>query len=142
MMIDRSVPRRLTSCLVFGLAVLALSGCRGDATADLKGFRVDVAMAPTPPVMGPNRVVLTLSDPGGAPVLDASVTLEGTMAHAGMVPVIREAEPDGAGRYRSDDFEFTMGGDWILLVHVILPDGRKGTLRRDTRVVAPRDPSR
>jgi len=125
--------------LTLFLIILLLPGCRGDDVGDLRGFRVDVAMAPTPPVVGPNRIVLNLTDAGGAPVLDAEVELEGTMAHAGMVPVIVRTSPDGAGRYRADAFEFTMGGDWILLVHVTLADGRKGTLRRDTRVVSPRN---
>jgi hypothetical protein len=120
-------------------AFLALPGCRGGDVGDLDGFRVDVAMAPTPPVVGPNRMVLSLRDPAGEPVVGATVRLEGTMTHAGMVPVIREAAVDGPGRYRIDDFEFTMGGDWILLVHVTLVDGRAGTLRRDTRAVSPRD---
>jgi hypothetical protein len=123
------------------LVILFLPACRGDDVGDLRGFRVDVAMAPTPPVVGPNRIVLNLLDADGAPVQEAKVELEGTMAHAGMVPVRRMTDPDGAGRYRADDFEFTMGGDWILLVHVTLADGRKGTLRRDTRVVSPRDTS-
>ncbi len=121
--------------------VLMLPACRGDDVGDLDGFRVDIAMAPTPAIVGPNRMVLTLRDASGEPVRDASVTLEGTMAHAGMVPVIHEATGDGPGRYRIDDFLFTMGGDWILLVHVTLPDGRTGTLRRDTRAVSPRDGS-
>lgn len=118
-----------------------LQGCRGDDLGDLQGFRVDIAMAPTPPIVGPNRLVLSISDPEGNPVQGADVRLEGTMSHAGMVPVIRGAEEEGGGRYRIDDFEFTMGGDWILLVHVTLPDGRTGTLRRDTRAIAPRDTS-
>lgn len=127
--------------LILILSLITLPACRGDDVGDLRGFRVDVAMAPTPPIVGPNRIVLNLLDADGAPVQDAKVELEGTMAHAGMVPVSRMADPDGAGRYRADDFEFTMGGDWILLVHVTLADGRKGTLRRDTRVVSPRDDS-
>jgi hypothetical protein len=114
---------------------LALAGCRGDGAGELAGVRLDVATAPTPPVTGPSRIVLTLSE-GGERVEGATVRLEGTMTHAGMVPVVRDASPEGGGRYRVDDFEFTMGGDWILLAHVTLPDGRTGTLERDLRVIA------
>ncbi len=123
---------------LLALALLAaLPACRGDAAVgDLAGYRVDVAIAPTPPLVGDNRVVLTLRDPDGAPVTGARVTLEGTMTHAGMVPVEADGTPEGSGRYRVDPFPFTMAGDWILLVHVTLADGRGGTLRRETRVVA------
>jgi len=121
------------------LALLALGGCRGDAAGDLRGFRLDVATAPTPPVVGPSRIVVTLTDDEGAAVAGATLRLEGTMTHAGMVPVFRDAAPEGGGRYRVDDFEFTMGGDWILLAHVALPDGRSGTLERQLRVISTPD---
>ncbi|TVP47104.1 MAG: hypothetical protein EA350_05990 [Gemmatimonadales bacterium] len=119
-------------------AGLALPGCRGDAAGELQGFRLDVATAPTPPVTGPSRIVLTLSE-AGSRVEGATIRLEGTMTHAGMVPVVRDASPEGGGRYRVDDFEFTMGGDWILRAHVTLPDGRTGTLERDIRVITSPD---
>jgi hypothetical protein len=121
------------------LALLALGGCRGDTAGDLRGFRLDVATAPTPPVVGPSRIVVALTDDQGAAVAGATLRLEGTMTHAGMVPVLRDATPEGGGRYRVDDFEFTMGGDWILLAHVTLPDGRSGTLERQLRVISTPD---
>ena len=42
--------------------------------------------------------------------------LEGAMTHAGMKPVIVETESLGEGKYATKDFEFTMGGDWVLIV--------------------------
>jgi hypothetical protein len=123
--------------LVLVLLLPLLGGCRGDTAAgELAGYRVSVSLAPTPPVVGTNLVVLTLEDPAGEPVEDARVELEGTMSHAGMVPVRAPAQEAGEGRYRLEDFTFTMGGDWILLVHVTLPDGRSGTLERTTSVVS------
>ncbi len=117
--------------------LLALAGCRGDTgVGELEGYRVTVSLAPTPAVVGPNLVVLTLTDPGGTPVDGAEVELEGTMTHAGMVPVRTPARFDAEGRYRVEDFAFTMGGDWILRVHVTLPDGRSGVLEREARVVS------
>lgn len=121
--------------LLVGLMLL-LSGCRGGAEGDLGGYRVDVLLAPTPPVVGPNRVALTLRDGEGDPVEGASVRLEGTMTHAGMTPVFGDAVGRGEGRYIIEDFGFTMGGDWILRVHVTLADGRGGVLERSTRVVS------
>lgn len=134
----RSLPPT-PSLLIVLLALLTLGGCRGDDRGELRGIRMDVATAPTPPVVGPSRVVVTLSDGDGAAMAGADLRLEGTMTHAGMVPVIREAVPDGGGRYRVDDFEFTMGGDWILRAHVILSDGRAGILERELRVVSAPD---
>jgi hypothetical protein len=58
------------------------------------------------------------------PVSGARVTLEGNMTHAGMTPVFAEAKEVEPGRYRAT-LEFTMAGDWVVLVHAALPDGRK-----------------
>ena len=54
----------------------------------------------------------------------ARVELEGNMSHPGMSPVIvrqRKIEP---GKYRGT-LEFSMAGDWIVLVHITLPDGQR-----------------
>ncbi len=132
----RPVPVLPRTAFALLLLLLASTGCRGDGAGELSGVRLEVAMAPTPPVVGPNRVVVTLTAANAEPVEGASLRLEGTMTHAGMVPVIREAASEGGGRYRVDDFEFTMGGDWILLAHVTLADGRAGTLERQVRVIS------
>jgi hypothetical protein len=44
------------------------------------------------------------------------------MTHAGMVPVFADAEDVGSGLYQAE-LEFTMGGDWVIIVTVTLPDG-------------------
>jgi hypothetical protein len=49
--------------------------------------------------------------------------LEGNMSHAGMVPVFAQAVETEAGQYEAD-LEFTMAGDWFILVQADLPDGR------------------
>jgi hypothetical protein len=123
------------SLLVFA-GLLGLTGCRGRGTGDDLGLSVSLDFAPTPPVVGANPVLLTLKTPDGEPVTDASVRLEGTMSHAGMRPVFSDTEEIGEGRYRAPAFEFTMGGDWILFLHVTLPDGREGRLERRVRVVS------
>jgi hypothetical protein len=45
------------------------------------------------------------------------------MNHAGMVPEFAQAREMAPGRYQGD-LEFTMGGDWFILVRAKLPDGR------------------
>ena len=46
------------------------------------------------------------------------------MSHPGMAPVFAEARETEPGRYRSV-IELSMAGDWYVLAHVSLPDGRK-----------------
>lgn len=46
------------------------------------------------------------------------------MSHPGMTPVFAEARETEAGRYRAT-LELSMAGDWIVLVHASLADGRK-----------------
>jgi len=46
------------------------------------------------------------------------------MSHAGMTPVFAEAKETEPGRY-SATMDFSMAGDWYVLVHMTLPDGRK-----------------
>jgi hypothetical protein len=53
------------------------------------------------------------------------------MSHAGMAPVRRDAPEIAPGQYLGP-LEFSMAGDWVILIHVRLPDGR--TLQRDVNV--------
>jgi hypothetical protein len=81
-------------------------------------------IAPQPPRVGATTIDLKLTDENGAPVGGARVNLEGNMSHAGMGPVSVEAKEIQAGKYRGT-LQLTMAGDWIVLVHVTLPDGQK-----------------
>jgi hypothetical protein len=82
-----------------------------------------LAFEPDPPQIGPAALTVTLRDAGGQPIAGAVVKLEGNMNHAGMVPVFAEASEVAPGRYRAD-LDFTMAGDWFILVRADLPDGR------------------
>jgi hypothetical protein len=104
------------------LVILALAGCRGEGE-DLEDVVVKLVVAPDPPHVGPTTVTVTLSDADGSPIAGAAVKLEGNMNHAGMVPVLAEATEVSPGRYEAS-LEFTMGGDWFILVQATLPDGR------------------
>lgn len=46
------------------------------------------------------------------------------MSHPGMSPVFSEATETAPGRYQAP-INFTMGGDWVVLLHIRLPDGIK-----------------
>ncbi len=116
-------------------AALALGACRGDPPPDDVPIQVDVSVAPTPPIVGPVRLVLTITDEAGDPVEDARVQVEGTMSHAGMTPVHDSASYQGQGRWVVPEFEFTMGGEWIMIIRVTLPDGREAVREREMDVV-------
>jgi hypothetical protein len=65
---------------------------------------------------------LVLADGDGELVSGAEMELEGTMTHAGMVPVLSAAEEKEPGRYEAE-LKFTMGGDWVVIVYADLADG-------------------
>ena len=68
--------------------------------------------------------MLKLADSAGKPINGARINLEGNMSHPGMRPVFSEAREIESGRYEAP-LEFTMRGDWFILFHITLPDGRK-----------------
>lgn len=81
-------------------------------------------IAPDPPRTGSATVTLKLADSDGKPINGARINLEGNMSHPGMRPVFSEAREVEPGRYEAP-LEFTMRGDWIILFHITLADGRK-----------------
>ena len=102
--------------------LLLLAGC-GRGRQDLPDVAVELGIEPDPPRLGPATVTIVLRDAGGQPISDAIVEIEGNMSHAGMVPVFATASEVTPGRYEGN-LDFTMGGDWFLLVRADLPDGR------------------
>jgi hypothetical protein len=134
-MTGRSARRRCGGLIAAITLLVAGVGCRGEPPPDDVPVEARVSLAPTPPITGPNRLVITLTDPEGDPVESARVRVEGTMTHAGMVPVHAEASDEGDGRYLVPDFEFTMGGDWILLLRIQLADGTEALRRHEVRVL-------
>ena len=117
------------------LPLFILGGCRGEMETGDPGLILDVAISPTPPVVGQARLIITMEDISGAPVEDARIVVEGNMSHAGMTPVVDTAQAEGSGQYGISDFRFTMAGDWILTLHATLPDGRWVRVQEKTNVV-------
>lgn len=98
---------------------------------------LEVAVSPAPARVGEARLAFELSDARGLPVESASLRVEGTMSHAGMAPEFADAVEVSPGRYEAT-LEFTMGGDWILLVDATTPDGREHHWRSDVPRVSSR----
>jgi hypothetical protein len=121
---DGSQRRRIGHTLMVATAacLLLLAGC-GRGGRDLPGVGLELLIEPSPPRIGPARVIVTLTDEGGQAIEGARIEMEGNMSHAGMVPVLAAAKEVAPGRYQAD-LEFTMGGDWFILVRAELPDGR------------------
>lgn len=110
------------SSLVALCVWLALAqGCRNEPASDLT---LAHEVSPNPPRVGPVTITLRLTDTAGRQVDGARITLEANMSHAGMVPVFADARETEPGRYQST-MELSMAGDWFILVHVTLKDGRK-----------------
>jgi hypothetical protein len=107
----------LCVCLVLA------QGCRHQNEA-LTDLTVVHEVSPQPPRVGPVTITLRVIDSSGQPVPGARIRLEGNMSHAGMVPAFADAAEIERGRYRAI-LELSMAGDWVVLVHLTLPNGSK-----------------
>lgn len=117
--------------LLVGLAVFYAASCR-PAPDPMPQVSVAWTLEPTPPSMGPAVLRFMLTDTVAAqPVSGAAVQVEGNMAHAGMAPWITTGQEVAPGQYEAL-LEFTMAGDWVILLDAMLPDGR--TLHRQLDV--------
>jgi hypothetical protein len=115
------------------LLLLFVAGCRSSSSADVT---IAPEVAPQPPRVGQVTITLRVTDGSGKPVTRARIKVEGNMSHAGMVPVFADAAEVEPGRYRTN-MELTMAGDWIVLVHLTLPDGATVDRQFQIKGVAP-----
>ena len=118
------VTKKQLLLVIFGITLLLVTGCRRGQTSDISDIGLDLSISPDPPTTGPAAVVIQLTDEAGQPLAGATVELEGNMSHAGMTPVFSQAKEVEPGQYEAP-LEFTMGGDWFILVKATLPDGRQ-----------------
>ncbi len=84
--------------------------------------------------MGPATVVVQLADAAANPVAHATIMVEADMSHPGMGPVFGTTSETAPGSYRTQ-IDFNMGGDWVVLLHIKLADGRKIERQIDVRGV-------
>ena len=115
------------------LLLAGFTSCRNQSPS---GFTVTAEITPQPPRVGEATIILRVTGASGKPVTGTRVALEGNMSHAGMAPVFADAAELEPGRYRAN-MELTMAGDWIILVHVTLPDGEKVERQFEVKGVAP-----
>lgn len=106
------------------IILVLLAGCRRAGSSDLSDVGVKVTINPNPPAAGQATVTVALSDANSQPITGAKVELEGNMTHAGMAPTQAQPQEVSPGRYEAP-LDFSMAGDWFILVRATLPDGRK-----------------
>jgi len=115
------------------LATIGLPACREHRDGG-QGIILHHQIAPSPPHQGPATVSFQLADTNANPVSHAHISVEGDMTHPGMAPVFSDAQEARPGAYEAP-INFTMGGDWVLLFHVTLADGRKFERQVDVKGV-------
>jgi YtkA-like len=81
-------------------------------------------IAPQPVRVGSVSITLGLYDAATKPVAGAHITLEGDMSHPGMAPVFGETNEIAPGHYQGR-LQFVMPGDWVVLVHARLANGKR-----------------
>jgi hypothetical protein len=97
---------------------------------------IEHEISPEPARVGPVTITLKLADSAAKPITGAHVAIEGDMSHPGMSPRFAEAKETDPGRYEAR-LEFPMAGDWVILLHVTLSDGKKLERQFDVRGVRP-----
>jgi hypothetical protein len=111
----------------------AATGCRR-ASETVKDISVQEKISPQPVKVGEATVAIQLADASGKPVAHAKIAVEGDMSHPGMAPVFGAAAETSPGSYIAH-LNFNMGGDWVVLSHIVLADGRKLEQQIDVRGV-------
>ncbi len=117
---DRLLPA--FACAAAVLGTLGANACRPVRPAP--AISIEHEITPVSPVVGTAEVHLRLTDEAGRPVTNAQITLEANMSHPGMTPVFAAAKETGDGLYTAP-LQFTMAGDWVILLHCVLPEGEK-----------------
>ncbi|MGA2743054.1 MAG: FixH family protein [Candidatus Sulfotelmatobacter sp.] len=116
-------------------ATLFTVGC--SRPVELPPFvEIEHEISPQPARVGPVTVTLKLADATGKALTGAHIAVEADMSHPGMNPLFAEAKEAEPGRYQAH-LEFQMAGDWVILIHVTLPDGKKLERQIDVRGVQP-----
>jgi hypothetical protein len=111
--------RRLTATILAMACAVASCGRAESSIA------VSWSLEPAPPASGRETIAqVTLTDAAGQPVPGARLQIEGHMSHPGMAPITTRLTELADGRYEGR-VQFSMAGDWILVVTGELADGTR-----------------
>jgi hypothetical protein len=114
---------------------MLIAGCTRPAESP-PIVEIEHEISPQPARVGPVTVTLKLADSAGRTVTGAHIAVEADMSHPGMSPLFADATEKEPGRYEAH-LEFQMAGDWVVLLHVTLPGGKKLERQIDVRGVRP-----
>lgn len=110
--------------LVLLVFIILLAGCRQQ---ELSSADVQLEMSVSDKRVGETTLLVRVSDRDGKPVSNpGALSIRGDMNHAGMAPVLAEAESAAEGVF-SLPFAWTMGGGWIVEARLTLPNGDVAT---------------
>jgi YtkA-like len=117
---------RHSATLVASFACSAIGGCaKSSGVGQVAGtVIVESEVEPAPAKVGSATITIRLKDGDGKPIPAAHSAVEADMSHPGMSPVMGDAKQAEPGRYKCP-VNFTMAGDWVILLHIALADGRK-----------------
>ncbi len=90
----------------------------------------------SPATGGDANVTITLGNKDGSPITDAAVKVTGNMAHSGMMPIAGKGKHTKNGQY-AVPLHWSMAGDWVVTVTVLLADGRQFEQTFNQAVVMP-----
>ena len=133
---DTLRPRLHTAVAFLLIGVALAAGCRPKSADPSMNANVEVTFDPSPPATGVTGLNITLADSSGQPMKLGHLDVEGNMNHAGMKPVFARLEETEPGRY-AGKIEFTMGGDWFLLLSGTSASGGLFTRKVDVPGVKP-----
>jgi hypothetical protein len=115
------------------LAAADIAGC-SKSSGSSPAVTVEHEISPQPARVGPVTLTLKLTDAATRRITGARIRLEADMSHPGMSPVFGEAKEVEPGRYQGR-IDFTMAGDWVMLLHITLADGQKLERQLDVKGV-------
>jgi hypothetical protein len=87
------------------------------------GISVQTELTPVPLKVGPAKVEITLAGGTAQPITHADIKVEADMTHPGMSPVFGQATELAPGRYEAPII-FSMGGDWVIVLHIKTREGK------------------
>ena len=119
--------------MLAALTAVVATGCRKPPETS-GAIAIEESIAPQPVRIGTEIVSCKLTNATHQPIAGARVQVEGDMDHPGMAPVFANAVEDAPGNYRAP-LQFTMGGDWVVLFHITLSDGRRVERQMDVKGV-------
>ncbi|MBE2220185.1 MAG: FixH family protein [Anaerolineae bacterium] len=111
------------------LSVLLLIGCsrvsqetEHNPETQTGAIQIELVEPLFPAAIGKETLNIRVFDANNQPIDNAKINIRGDMTHAGMTPILAETENGNKGLYQLP-IAWSMSGDWIVTVQVILPDG-------------------